>query len=468
MRGLCGVVALVVVVALGCRARSGVEPVHPPILLIVVDTLRADYLGAYGFRGDVSPAIDRLAAESVLFEGCRTVAPWTKPAMASLFTSLSPSVHGVTNHEGRYWGEQSAAATTGILVPEALTLAEVLQGAGYRTAGFNANPWMIAKYGFAQGFETWAEYPDSGATARMLADADGWLRLHGDASTFVYVHLMDVHAPYRGPRPDFEALRASPSLGDGPMLSVAEEQAIPSHLDGDPRLASAERRAVPAWRAKYAAGIRALDRRLASFLQRLRADGTLDRSLVVLLADHGEELYDHGGWDHGYTVYEELLHVPLLIRMPHAVGGGRRLHGIVTLLDVMPTILALAGVPVPAGLEGRSLATTSGDPSGSDDLDGPAVLASTALERRGLHAVRVGRYKLIVDLEGSEEHLFDLAHDPGEHQELATSRPEIARALRARLTQRLTDLAAPPALERRTLPVDDTTKDRLRALGYVH
>ena len=244
----------------GCAKRAE----RPDIVLVLADTLRADYLGCHGFQGDVSPNVDRLAAEGLLFERCFSQAPWTKPSVASLFTSLHPEIHGVTTHHGWFGEDRSIArqdvgpstGRTDVLPDEALTLAEVLRAEGYETAAFVANPWIQRDQGFAQGFETYEELETK--RGRALVDrALAWLAERSDERPFfLYVHFMDVHGPYDAPDKDYAALEESSSLGEARTLDERELRRLPEHLRGAPWASGPAGRDLRAWRGRYAAGVR--------------------------------------------------------------------------------------------------------------------------------------------------------------------------------------------------------------------
>jgi hypothetical protein len=205
--------------ALGCAATACApppEPERPNIVVLLVDTLRADYTGPYGFEGGITPNLDRLAAEGIVFEHGFSQAPWTKPAIASMFTSLYPQVHGLTNHEGQYWGEETNEIATGVLPDEADTLAERLREAGYATGAFIGNWWIGSEYGFGQGFDEFGEMEDRliPRADQVFAQARSWIDGVEDGPYFAYVHLMDVHAPYTAPKSDYYHVEESPSLGE--------------------------------------------------------------------------------------------------------------------------------------------------------------------------------------------------------------------------------------------------------------
>ncbi|MGH9334691.1 MAG: sulfatase-like hydrolase/transferase, partial [Vicinamibacteria bacterium] len=241
----------------------------PSVILIVIDALRYDYLGVNGFRGEVSPNLDWLALESVRFENAVAAAPWTKPSIATIFTGLHPETHGVLRLH-RNSGEA--------LSERAVTLAEVFREHGYRTAGFVGNALLSPPYGFQQGFET---YLVDRRGDVLLDELRSWLSADGDAPYFVYLHLIGAHGPYRAPEADYRLLRASPSLGAVRKI-LPTDPPRPDHLEMTPFATVDEGGRLEAWKAKYAAAVRAVDRRLGVLLNELRRSGDLDRSLVVL------------------------------------------------------------------------------------------------------------------------------------------------------------------------------------------
>jgi arylsulfatase A-like enzyme len=449
-----------VTVATGLLERRAPDE-RPSFLLILVDTLRPDYLGAYGFQGGISPAIDRLASESLVYTRCFAPAPWTTPSVASVLTSLPPEVHGVTDHNRNYWGARHGVLSVDTLADSAVTLPERLQAAGYATAAFIGNPWLEGRFGFAQGFSYYVQAP---TTRQLLDGARTFVKSHEDRPFLVYLHLMDVHAPYSNEEEEVRAVSSSPSLGEDRPLTDSELQVIPSHLEGTPRLDPGDRRRLRPWKAKYAAGVHALDRRLAPFLTKLRRGGVLDRCLVILTSDHGEELADHGGWDHGWTFYDEQLAVPLIVRPAGGLTRSRRVDELVSLLDLMPSLLALAKAPPEPRLAGRPL---PGLGLGGDEQGADAVFAWASLKGPRARAVRTARYKLIEPAEGNRRELYDLLQDPGEKRNLAESDQTLSEQLAARLSAHVAALAEMGPPRAGTTEVGEDVRERLRALGYL-
>lgn len=457
----------------GC-SRPELKASEPPsIILVLVDTLRADYLGTYGFDGAISPNLDVLARESVVFDRAYSQAPWTKPAIASLFTGLEATVHHVLTHRGRYGdnegSKQEADVETDILPPGAVTIAEALSEAGYETAAFVANPWIRKAHGFAQGFATFDERFVANDTPadKIVAEARSWLAQRDSKRPFfLYLHFMDVHDPYDAPEDDVAAVRSSPSLGDDRAL---ERRELPPGM-----LAGMRARRLPwvsgdgvghlrEWRARYAAGVHAFDRRFGPFVEELKNAGVLDETVLVVTADHGEELFEHGDWAHGKNLHNHQLHVPLMVRLPGGAKPGRR-DDLVALIDLMPTLLSLAGATEPAGLQGIDLAPA---------LRGEALPERSAVFATGVkwhpeqHALQSPTRKLIADVDAGTAELFDSQHDPEEQHDIAAANAVEAFQLGERLQQHLAKSAQHPGIGRASATIDPQARERLRSLGYL-
>ncbi len=438
---------------------------RPWIVLIVIDTLRADFVGTYGFEGDITPQIDALARESIVFEQAYSGAPWTKPSIASLFTSLHPEAHGVLDHKGRFDDSERTRHVVDALAPEAETLAEVLSATGYSTSAIVTNHWIQNELGFGQGFDEFL-LPKPRTGDAVVAETRRWLtRVDRERPAFLYLHLMDAHGPYSAAAEDLKAVEAMAGTGKERRLTPAEARAIVWYLRDSPWVAGKPGRSLARWRAAYGAGVHAADRYVGEVLAALRADGLLDHAVVIVTSDHGEELADHGGWDHGYDLYEEQLRVPLLIRLPGGDGGGRRIQRPAALLDIMPTLLGLAGARTEAPLMGRDLRAELNGPT-TDEIT-PAILATGVKSRTGLHAIRSGRYKLLLDEDSQEARLYDLVDDPGERHNLAADLPEVRADLEQRLAALRTANGRHSLGNPRLVPLAPDVIEGLRQLGYI-
>jgi len=477
-----GMTVLIVALGLACLLVvkngfvRGIRGSRPNIILIVVDTLRTDYLGCYGFRGPISPEIDKLADKSVLFSRCIAQAPWTKPSAASIITSLHPQTHRVTEHHDMAWPALGAEYKTDILPEEAVTLAEALSLAGYRTAGFGENWWLAREYGFAQGYENYEmgkkekliwEHNADAMTSRIKR----WLQsLEDQENFFLYIHYMDVHGPYLSTVEDRKALNDSPSLGQDRPLNPTERRRINPYLK--PRHEAFD--SLKAWKTSYAGGVRNFDRRLGGILSYLEDSGHMQGAVLVLTSDHGEELCEHGAWNHGYSLHGHEISVPLLIRLPGDEMGGSRVEGLTSLLDIMPTLLSLAGVRnKPTAMEGQDLSPLlfGQDLKLSEWSFSSAVAQNPMIPDQGdvsgYVSVQNTDHKLIWNFPNGQPALYDLNSDPDEQEDVSSDNPDLAASLARVLSRHVIDLGEKGSLLRTQESMSPEEVERLRSLGYL-
>ncbi len=492
------------------REQSADLAERPNLLLIMVDTLRADYLGTYGFERDISPKMDELANDSVVFEEAHTAASWTRASTASLFTSMTPSAH-------------SCDVKVAMLPDDVTTIAEVLQERGYVTAGLPNNINVTRSFNFQQGFD-WFDYqaPEyiAGATesssqlsmynvVRKIRDrlTDGKKRVEDyyqpadvvlgevkrfatankDRRWFTFAHLMEPHDPY------FER----PFNGKG--IGRAEMESPPPEL-------------APAIRKAYEQEITWMDTELGKFFDWMKAEGLYDNTVIVLTSDHGEEFLEHGGWWHGTTLYDEQTHVPLVIKLADNQWAGTRVPWQVRQLDATVSLATLAGAQVPMDWQGDDLfeedfATvaavlnappapegaavaadgTEADAEASDeDIDAPPpvptvaelidhreriVLAEENFEGNILASVRGDGWKYIRANEGNPrgletEELYEVTVDPGETKNLAgkngKAQSDMSNLLLAELEK-----SQNVKVEAQTAEISVDDCERMRALGYI-
>ena len=449
-----GVALCVLIVAATAASADSARP-RPNIIVITVDALRADHLGVYGYSRPTSPAIDAFAKEAVVVSDGISQAPYTKASMASFLTGLYPTTHKafttnvaiprlMANGVGK-----SALPSTDILSPQFLTLPEALRNAGYETFAITSNPYLISDFGFAQGFEHFHFVTERGdfASARfVLAEAMKAVDGRSKRPFFLWVHLMEPHSPYAPPEPYRSMF---PPLTPPQPIDVS---VIPDWIRiGDSR-------DLNLYKARYDGEIRAADAAIGIFFEELRRRRLWDRTLTVVTADHGESFMEHGVLEHNTWLYDELVHVPLIIRIPGAAP--RRAHTQMQLVDLYPTLARVAGAKVPNGLHGRDRLL---------DLQGRAAQKSYAYSEvvGSRFSIRTPDWKYISSLQGGRQ-LFDLKVDPREQNNLARQQPERVRQLE-RVLQRVVAMAVKSgqSVRGQSSPVAPEVLERLRSLGYL-
>jgi arylsulfatase A-like enzyme len=373
------------------------EPARPNLLVIGIDTLRADRLGCYGYPRPTSPNIDALAKDAVLFEQAISQAPWTLPAFASMFTGLLPSTHGAGRGKG--W-------TCDRMRPGHDTLAVLLRQAGWRTASYVTNGWVSSGAGMTEGIDpadtyAWLESDKTQAAAMK------WIREHRDERFFMFLHAVDPHAPYEPSEKDRTAVGVR--VDEATIRRIADTTANKRPLA---ELSPSDRAAVS---DLYDAEVHQVDRRLGELFAMLKELDLFDRTIIVVVSDHGEELLDHGRLGHGHTLFDELLHVPLIVRFPGGRWAGR-VPAQVRTMDLFPTLLQALDLPVPDGLDAQSLLPVVRN---EPEAPLPAVAPAEFLwEGHEVKAVRRPTAKVLLTPATGELRWYDLAKDPKERAPL--------------------------------------------------
>ena len=429
----------------GCgddRAVGGPADRRPNVVLYVVDTVRADRLGVYGYEKPTSPRLDAFAAGAVVFENAYAQSSWTRPAMASLFTGLLPPAH-------RTVGRRS------VLPEDATTLAEILAANGYEGMGLVRNPNVGRAFGFAQGFTRFRS-EDRDRDETMLERVRLWLDERQDAGApfFLYLHAIDPHGPY-DPAPEFEQMF---DAGDAP----AHYRTVRYLLELNGGEAEPDEGTAEALSRLYDAEVAQNDRAFGELLDELEARGLAEDTAVIHVSDHGEEFEEHGRWEHGVSLYEEVLRIPLVMRLPGVPA--QRVEPPAQHVDVLPTLLGYLGIEAPP-TDGRDLLAER-----RRDDDPADVYTHLDVDGHRASSVIRGRYKLVLPQspsQGTAPMLFDLEADPGELDDLATEQPRIVERMLGLLADH--DLAGDvePAVEIDDAQIDEDLRRRLRALGYV-
>jgi arylsulfatase A-like enzyme len=399
------------VAALCCGGRP--EPLN--VMIIAVDTLRADHLGCYGYTRDTSPHIDDLAARGVLCERCVSPAPWTLPSFSTVFTSLYPTQHGA----------ETVHSSLGESFP---TLAGILKEHGYATGAVINAPALKPAYGVDRGFEHYHMTPERGRVADgTTRDALAWLDTIGDRPFFAFFHYFDPHLSYSPPSPYEKTFSGDYAgrIGDSFNLEGFSRVRDSMFVQMEDLSAADRDRIV----ALYDGEIAFTDRAIADLLKGLDERNLRSNTLIVFLSDHGEEFFEHGGFEHGHTMYEELLHVPLFFCLPGRLPEDVRLSRQVRLLDVAPTILDLLGIEPPTHYEGISIGPLLQGKGQALDRGGELLPHDVAYSEATMHGrekktVIAYPWKLVYEMGTEEEMLFNLAEDPEEMQNVIRAHPD--------------------------------------------
>jgi choline-sulfatase len=438
---------LAVATAAGCSGGSS----RPNVILVVLDTMRADRLGAYGARRP-TPFLDKLAEQSIVYDRAYAPSSWTVPSIASVFTAQYPSEHRV-------------AVVMAVLPDDVTTLAEELRTAGYRTGAFSANIEITESAGFDQGFDTFRtvfrDPKDDAANLNQAAFA--WLDEIGKSRepVFMYLQYMEPHSPYRfhpnitpADPPPFPGVWSDWALAarvNEGAFSIADGKPLPAPWNMNPaelaRLATL-----------YDGEVLYLDRALANLFTNLDHRGLLENALIIVTADHGEHLGEHGLLSHGNTLYEEVIRVPLLVRLPRPTS--RRVREPVSIAGLAPAMLRELGLPIPAGFHIPAL------PFGGDGASGFALSEVLKVKPDYLRLHRralVGATGKLLVLEDGSQVFIDLATDPAEDHPLTD--PPFAAELRRVMAgvSEGSETVTPKA----GAPIDAATREKLRVLGYT-
>jgi arylsulfatase A-like enzyme/Tfp pilus assembly protein PilF len=418
-RGALGVLAVLLGISLSASAQN-----KPDVILITIDTLRADRVGCYGYKNAQTPNLDRLAGEGVRFAQAFTPVPITLPAHASLFTGQFPMATGMHDFSGNK------------LATGSVTLARILREQGYTTAAFIGSAVLDSRFGLNQGFDTYFDYFDFSRLAdgnldqmerpgdQVMDEALGWLKRNPRRPIFLWVHLYDPHHPYAAPEPFGSRFRANP-------------------YDGEVAFADAQ---------------------VGRLFDYLRERRMYDPAVIALLSDHGEGLGEHDEKTHGFFIYNSTLQIPLILKIPGLPP--RVVEEEVSLVDVLPTLLQALKLPVPSSVQGRSLMSAMlGRPGGaSSNLYAESYLPLLHFHWSQLRALQSRGWKFI---EAPKPELYDLRNDPGERKNLFDSQRARANEMRERLhglMRRFTPAAGPEPEKELT---DPALYERLRSLGYV-
>jgi arylsulfatase A-like enzyme len=453
---LAGAVVLLANLANKVALLTNREP-RPNVILISIDTLRADRLGCYGHARADTPNLDRLAANGVLFEEAISNASWTLPGHSAMLTGVQPTALGIFKVTDR-------------LDRKTLTLAEIYREHGFDTGAIVSYILVDQVYGFGQGFDHF-DYVDAQPAADIVDKAIAYIEPRQRQKFFLFLHLYDPHWPYE---PKEETAKAVwPTYIGGDLRNLIDTgdyaQFALKVINGPPLYNDYSR-------AMYDGEIHDVDTELGRLFLYLVQKNLIDRTVLVVTSDHGEQFLDHGLFGHGLTLYDEELRVPLLVRFPHLLPSGVRVKGQVQLLDLAPTLLGLTGLPKDRfTFGGRDLLLVAGSGSASP----VPMLAETSMSGDPRYALRNGQHKLLtpytLDFGGGlqvarPEEVYDLLADPAEKTNLAPDHPKMAEVLQQEMATLLGAIRERWGIGEglsRSQALSPEEVERLRSLGYI-
>lgn len=398
------------------------------VVLVYVDALRPDHTGMGGYGRATTPHLDHWGKESFVFRNAISQAPWTLPSVASLLTSLYPGGHGIVNKYALLTGERSEAAA---LSPEAMTLAELFKRNGYATAAFTGGAGLSRDIGFGRGFDVYFDSIPFGGFDATLPRAWDWIEEHRTEKFFLLVHGYDAHGQFDLPEGFSVRFSTPPFRKPGPDIETRFLALREKTVSGQDAGASDDEKQL--WIALYDEKVARADRKVGEFLDRLAASGgLLEKTVLVVVSDHGEQLFERGGVDHGTSLYDELIRAVLMIRVPGRPG--RQVASQVQLIDLMPTLADLLKLKCPAKVRRQMRGVSLVRLMEGDEDSRDAYSETDYLWRTSKRALRSEEgWKLIFDLTTGRKELYDLNTDPAEKNDLFKKEPGVAFGLEEKL-----------------------------------
>lgn len=414
-------VLLLLLLALGASTRA--DDLGPfadaNIVFVSFDALQARHVGCLGYDRNVTPTIDAFAQKSYRFTNAISVASWTVPASMTWFTGVYPSEHKMVNKYALYQPPLKKMANLKELAPQLVTLAEILRRQGYATAGFTGNAGVSGGFGYEQGFDVYYHEKNKfGGFDYSIPKALEWLRENRGKKFFLFLHGYDVHGQ-NTPAEGFDYRYVDKDY-DKRYTGSEQEQELLRELGLERGKLALREADVRFWRAIYDEKISRADARFRDFLREYDKLGLTERTIFILTADHGTEQYEHRRLDHGFTLYNETLHVPLFIRLPNQAQGWDRKDR-VSSIQLMPTVLELAGVKVPLEVKEQMRGTSLLPAMRGEQVEPRDIFSETDYRaytyKRSILAA--DGWKLILTLETKRRELYHLPSDPGESRDLA-------------------------------------------------
>lgn len=402
------------------------------ILFVSFDTLRASHISHLGYFRNTTPTIDKFAKEGFTFKNAISQAPWTLPATMSWFTSLYPSQHRCINKYSTYTETDKVFTNLKELAPEVITLAEVLKKNGYATCAFTGDAGVSGLFGFNQEFDVYIDGPKFGGLDHSIPAAIDWLKKNHGKKFFMFLHGYDCHGQFDPPN-GYSKKFVDPDYKGSSLRGGRQEQANLREEALEKGYINLTNEDAKFWRALYDEKISDADERFRNFIEEFKKLGLLDKTILILTSDHGEEFYEHRRFDHGFSLYDELIHVPLVFWLPNNQGG-EAIEDQVRAIDIMPTLFDLLGVRVSKKIKTQ--------------LKGETLLPLLRGEHKDLTAFSETDYRLythkrsirknngwkfIYTMETEQKELYNLREDPKELNNLVEREKQIAYKLEQEL-----------------------------------
>ncbi|MFH1281827.1 MAG: sulfatase [Candidatus Omnitrophota bacterium] len=401
------------------------------VLFVSFDALQAAHVGHLGYFRNTTPTIDAFAKSGFSFKNAISQSSWTVPASMTWFTSLYPSEHKCINKYSEYTEKEKILTNLKKLSPEVVTLAEVLKKNGYTTAGFNGDAGVGGILGFGQGFDTYVDGPRFGGMDLSIPKALAWLKKNSKKKFFMFLHGYDCHGQYDPPDGftkryvdlNYRGLLAGGKAEQEKFREEGLERGFINLSDED----------VKFWRALYDEKINDVDERFRQFIQEFKELGLLDKTIIILVSDHGTELYEHKRFDHGFSLYEELLRTPLVFWLPNSAAG-KLIADQVRGIDIMPTILDLLGVKTAGKIKTQMRGESLLPLLRGEHLNLPAYSETDYRLLTHKRSLRTNAgWKFIYTMEDGRKELYNLNQDPGEIINLLEKEPRVAYEMEQKL-----------------------------------
>ncbi|MBD3278337.1 MAG: sulfatase-like hydrolase/transferase [Candidatus Aegiribacteria sp.] len=434
---------MMILLVISCGGNPVEETGGLNVLIVIIDTLRADHLGCYGYHRDVTPTLDSLAAVGAVWTEAQSQSSWTLPSTATILTGLTPREHGAGRSQGRFLG----------LSPEIPTLQLTLHGMGYRTIGIFNVVFLSEDFGFHRGFDHFDCRGVTGSRGCRRAEetVDDFLEeletLEEDENFMAVVHFYDPHIPYDPPSP-FDTLYAGSHEN---LLRTADRQTGIIHPVNNGELILSDT-SLNLMEGLYDGEIAYTDREIGRMLSIMRENGITDSTIVVVVSDHGEEFLEHGGIEHGRTLYQEVTHIPLILSGPGIPAGAVR-EDPASHVDILPTVMAVLGIEPESTVWGRNL--LAGE-VGYADIPASNLLWSEEPQA----SIRRGNHKIIWSPDNAEWDIYDLESDPMELDPMDTSDVSLLESVEYYWT-------TPPVAEAPEVSFTAAQNNQLRDLGYI-